>query len=101
VSDEPNIYAGIAKVGNDWRGSASTQPLAIDGLRRLWDDLCNRQEGPRYEVSFRCEHCGCAGIAVFPIGKCPRCDAEGVLNYDRGWEGIFPGIHFYEDGAEA
>lgn len=100
---EPGPYAGILRTGNgsfsSWTGSApsSSWPPTIAAMKALLDEETARPARPTYDVTFRCEACGCAGIAVGPVSRCPKCDHEGILNADRGWN--LPAIRFFDDGA--
>lgn len=84
--------------------AAPVTPESLEQARKLFDTLVGDNgehlvRGPSYDVTWKCDHCNRQyGYAVGPITQCPGCGADGILNWDRGWERVLPPIRFFKDG---
>lgn len=99
MSDDKSPFAGISDLDNSWTGVAPSFALTLKAMETIFEQEMARPAQPSYDVSFRCEECGCAGIGVGPVMECPKCGHDGTLNIDRGYEGVLPAIRFHKDGT--
>ena len=63
----------------------------------LYKRRANQPFEPRYEIAFKCPHCGLSGYATGIVGECPECKTRGVDNGDAGWTGILPMQRYGQD----
>ena len=65
MNDDANPYEGLVDAVSQWEGRRPTEPLTLDSLRALYDQMVREDASHRPNFySAYCSRCNCVGLAT-------------------------------------